>query len=164
MFIWDFRAKPLSRTPQISLTINQYSGKALESYSMLRAPNQGPLEVHWARRGQCEFHRKKVGSVQLSEVTAATCSQLAEVVYWAATAHLSERDKQHLLAAEVSARKPNKLRPAISGANIDEARKMGVISHGNAGPGLTTLDGARQDAIATATVVYEMCANGRLSK
>ena len=59
-FEWNFRAKPLTRTPAINLRINRFSGKAFETYSMLHAPNQGPLEVHWARYGQCEFNKKKI--------------------------------------------------------------------------------------------------------
>ena len=59
-FEWNFRAKPMSRTPVVNLSINRFSGKAFETYSMLHAPNQGPLEVHWARYGRCEFHEKKV--------------------------------------------------------------------------------------------------------
>ena len=59
-FEWRVGAKPLDRTPTISLSINRYSGKALESYSMLRSANQGPLEVNWARRGLCQIHKKKL--------------------------------------------------------------------------------------------------------
>jgi hypothetical protein len=103
-------------------------------------------------------------TIRVPQATSAICGQLGEVAYWAATSHLSKKDKQRLTKAEFDARAPNKLRPAIPAALIDEARKFGVISHGNAGPGNTSLDGARADGIGTAMLVYEMCLEGRLGR
>ena len=96
--------------------------------------------------------------------TTAICSQLGEVAYWASIARLSNNSKKRLAQAELYALSPNKLRPAIAPQLVDEARRLGEISHGNAGPGNTSLDGAQADGIGIAMLVYEMCLAGRLGR
>jgi len=56
---WYIKAKPLDRTPKITLKVNRFSGKAFETYEMLNKANQGPMYVHWARFGECDVHTRK---------------------------------------------------------------------------------------------------------
>lgn len=102
--------------------------------------------------------------VAVPKTTAEICSQLGEIAYWAATETFSNNDKRNLNNAILQAGKPNKLRPVIPNSLIDAARKLGVSSHGNAGPGNANLVAARADAIATAMLTYTMCLDGRLSR
>lgn len=99
----------------------------------------------------------------LPPALASTCSDLAEMSYWASTAHLMKRDKERLAKLEADARKSNASRQAIAEAPIKEAVGHGLRSHGNAGPGLKNLDDARSDGIITALMVYQMCLEGKLT-
>ena len=103
-------------------------------------------------------------TVAVPPATTALCSQLSEVAYWSSVAHLSKSGKDRLAQAQAYSLTSNKLCPAIDPRLVDEANKLGVISHGNAGPGNTSLDGAQADGISTAMVVYEMCLAGRLAR
>lgn len=100
--------------------------------------------------------------VAVPKAAAATCSQVGEVAYWAATAQFSVKDKARLINAEIEARRPNKQRPAIPRESIDAARNLGTSSHGNAGPGNSDLHAARADAIGIAMLAYTMCLERRL--
>ena len=101
-------------------------------------------------------------TVQVPAITSATCGDLAEISFWAATAHLSKKDDSNLVTVKQNASKANNLRPGIPMAIIDKAELYGVTSHGNAGEGNSNLDAARKDAIVSATITYEMCLDGRI--
>lgn len=100
--------------------------------------------------------------IVLPPALSGACSDLAELTYWASTAHLAKRDKDRLARLEGDARKPNASRQGIPEAMIREAVGHGLRSHGNAGPGLKNLDEARSDGIITALMVYQMCLEGKL--
>jgi len=99
----------------------------------------------------------------IPESTDATCSQLGEIAYWAATAHLAKSDERRLSEARANALRPNKVRPAISSKLIESANASGVMSHGNAGPGLSSLEAARADGILAAMNVYRLCLESSLA-
>lgn len=101
-------------------------------------------------------------TVEVPEATSATCGDLAEVTHWAATAHLSKRDTSNLVTAKKNASKANNIRPGIPMEIIDKAELYGVTAHGNAGEGNINLDAAREDAIGSAILTYEMCLDGRI--
>ena len=59
-FKWRFWSAPLEREAEIELQIDRFSGKAMESYSMLKAPYQGPRLMYWGRTGTCTFEARKI--------------------------------------------------------------------------------------------------------
>jgi hypothetical protein len=65
--------KPIGRQPRSNITINRFSGSAVERFSMLETPVKpvppnslampgipGPWKMYWTRFGQCEIHKKKL--------------------------------------------------------------------------------------------------------
>lgn len=102
----------------------------------------------------------RANALAVSEATSATCSALGQISYWAATAHLSEADKRLLAQVRSDALQPNKLRKAVPKSLVQAAELAGVMSHGNAGEGNTSLQAARQDAVLTALDVHSQCVAG----
>ncbi len=98
----------------------------------------------------------------VSDETLATCGDLSEIAYWAATANFSATDENKLILAKKNAGKANNLRAAISPEIIAAAVRSGVTSHGNAGEGNSNINAARSDAILSATGTYAMCLDGRI--
>jgi hypothetical protein len=95
--------------------------------------------------------------------TDATCSQLGEIAYWAATAHLAKSDERRLSEARANALQPNNVRPAVPLKLIESANAAGMMSYGNAGPGLSSLEAARADGVLAAMNVYRLCLEGSLA-
>lgn len=91
-----------------------------------------------------------------------TCSQLGQIAYWAATAHLAQADERRLNEARSDALRSNQLRSALPKHLVEYANSAGAMSHGNAGQGLSSLEAARADAVIAAMDVYGRCLAGRL--
>lgn len=98
----------------------------------------------------------------IPESTAAICSQLGQIAYWASTAHLAKSDERRLSEVRSAALRPNRLRAEVPEKLIGSAELAGSTSHGNAGEGLTSLEAAREDGILAAMYVYRQCLEGKL--
>ncbi len=57
---WAFHAAPLDRQPRLFIKISRFTGEAVEGYTMLQGPNQGPRVGYWARPGKCALNRRIV--------------------------------------------------------------------------------------------------------
>lgn len=59
-FQWRFLSAPIEREAKIEIQIDRFTGKAIESYSMLKAPYQGPRLMYWGRTGTCTLVARKI--------------------------------------------------------------------------------------------------------